>query len=204
MLVPEPGARVLQVHKSYLVTQDEQGVVIIDQHALHERVMFEYLLARVMGEAGGTLESQRLLTPAVVAASAAQIERLDVLGPLLGRLGVQAEALGPASVGVHAFPTFLFDRGVDPVDFVQDLLERSEDAAFVEDLTRGGEAAMRDVLDMMSCKAAVKAGDRLSEGELSELARLRGEVERSSNCPHGRPTSVRLTIRDLEKLFGRA
>ena len=66
-----------------------------------------------------------------------------------------------------------------------------------------GEAALREVLDMMACKAAVKAGDRMSELELAELVKLRGEVERSSNCPHGRPTSVRLTIKELEKLFGR-
>jgi DNA mismatch repair protein MutL len=63
---------------------------------------------------------------------------------------------------------------------------------------------MRDVLDMMSCKAAVKAGDRLSDVELEELMKLRAQVERSSNCPHGRPTSIRLTIRELEKLFGRS
>jgi DNA mismatch repair protein MutL len=63
---------------------------------------------------------------------------------------------------------------------------------------------MHEVLDMMACKAAVKAGDRMSESELLELMRLRDEVERSSNCPHGRPTTVRLTIQQLEKLFGRA
>lgn len=200
----EPAARVLQVHKSYLVTQDDQGVVIIDQHALHERVMFEYLLARVMNPASGRLESQRLLAPVTVPATAAQVERLATLGPLLDRLGVSAEPMGPRTVGVHAFPTFLFDRGVDPVEFMTDLLEKTEDAAFADELVRGGEAAMRDVLDMMSCKAAVKAGDALSESELGELARLRYEVERSSSCPHGRPTSVRLTIKDLEKLFGRA
>jgi len=200
----EPAARVLQVHKSYLVTQDDQGVVIIDQHALHERVMFEYLLARVMNPASGRLESQRLLAPVTVPATAAQVERLPTLSPLLDRLGVSAEAMGPRTVGVHAFPTFLFDRGVDPVEFMTDLLEKAEDAAFTDELVRGGEAAMRDVLDMMSCKAAVKAGDALSETELGELARLRYEVERSSSCPHGRPTSVRLTIKDLEKLFGRA
>lgn len=198
-----PTSRVLQVHKSYLVTQDDQGVVIIDQHALHERVMFEYLLTRVMSATKGALESQRLLAPVVVSATAAQIERLTRLGDVLARLGVEVTALGPASIGINAFPTFLFDRGVDAGEFMQELLDKSDDAAFFSDLVRGGEAAMRDVLDMMSCKAAVKAGDKLSDFELSELVRLRDEVERSSNCPHGRPTSIRLTIRELEKLFGR-
>ncbi|MFZ2875683.1 MAG: DNA mismatch repair endonuclease MutL [Phycisphaerales bacterium] len=202
--LPQPRAeqRVLQVHKSFLVTQDEQGVVIIDQHALHERVMFEYLLARVLSGPG--LEQQHLLAPVVVAVSPAHADRLCDLSPLLTRIGVDARPIGPGQVGVHAFPTFLFDRGVDPADFIEAILERAEDLAFVADAKAGGESAMRQVLDMMACKAAVKAGDRLSGTELDELVKLRLEVERSSNCPHGRPTSVRLTIRELEKLFGRA
>jgi len=197
---PIPAQRVLQVHKSYLVTQDEQGVVIIDQHALHERVMFEYLLARVSSRG---LESQRLLAPAVVDAAPVAIERLGDLKPLLDRLGLDAEPMGPTRVAVHAFPSFLFDRGVDEAEFVGALLERASDERFIEAIKSGSEESLRDVLDMMACKAAVKAGDRLTESELVELTRLRDEVERSSNCPHGRPTSVRLTIRELDKLFGR-
>lgn len=197
---PIPAQRVLQVHKSYLVTQDEQGVVIIDQHALHERVMFEYLLARVSTRG---LESQRLLAPAVIDAAPVAIERLSDLKPLLDRLGLEAEPIGPTRVAIHAFPSFLFDRGVDEAEFVGALLERASDERFIEAIKSGSEESLRDVLDMMACKAAVKAGDRLTESELVELTRLRDEVERSSNCPHGRPTSVRLTIRELDKLFGR-
>jgi DNA mismatch repair protein MutL len=200
LAAPAPASRVLQVHKSYLVTQDEQGVVIIDQHALHERVMFEYLLARVSDRG---LESQRLLAPAVVGVAPSAIERLTDIAPLLARLGLEVEPSGPATVAVHAFPTFLFDRGVDEATFVAELLDRAADQRFVASVKSGGEEALRDVLDMMACKAAVKAGDRLSESELVELTRLRDTVERSSNCPHGRPTSVRLTLRELDKLFGR-
>ncbi len=200
-LLPEPVDRVLQVHNSYLVTQDEQGVVIIDQHALHERVMFEYLLARV--QAGG-LESQQLLAPSVVPATPAQIDRLAELTPLLDKIGVSVSPLGKDSLGVHAFPSFLFDRSVDPVEFMQELLDAPPlgraGASTDRDST---EAALREVLDMMACKAAVKAGDHMSDLELAELVKLRSQVERSSSCPHGRPTSIRLTIRELEKLFGR-
>ncbi len=217
---PRPAERVLQVHKSYLVTQDEQGVVIIDQHALHERVMFEALMARVMGAEGsvpmdrpasgnnsatnsaastGSLESQRLLTPFVVRLPVGQIDRLGDLESLLARIGVEARPLGPDSLGVHAFPTFLFERGVEPQEFLGDLFDRAGDERFAP----GSEEALHEVLDMMACKAAVKAGDQLSDAELEELVRLRTEIERSSNCPHGRPTSVRLTIRELERLFKR-
>jgi DNA mismatch repair protein MutL len=198
----KPIDRVLQVHNSFLVTQDEQGVVIIDQHALHERVMFEYLLARVW--AGG-LESQQLLAPAVAQASPAQIDRLAELAPLMEKIGISVMPLGKTSVGINAFPSFLFDRGVDPIEFMQEVLEKADTGALraAGGAKDEGEAALREVLDMMACKAAVKAGDRMSEIELSELVKLRGEVERSSNCPHGRPTSIRLTIKELEKLFGR-
>ncbi len=194
---PRPATRLLQVHNSFVVTQDEQGVVIVDQHALHERAMFEHLMARVLA---GPLESQRLLTPSIVPCSAAQLARLDDLRPLLTRIGIEIEPMGPRSLGIYAFATFLFERSVDPVEFMADLLDRSE----AEDFAPGSEQALRDVLDMMACKAAVKAGDKLSEGELGALLDLRDSVERSSNCPHGRPTSVRLTIKELERMFGRS
>jgi DNA mismatch repair protein MutL len=196
---PTPTSRILQVHKSYLVTQDDQGVIIIDQHALHERVMFEYLIARISDPGSAGLESQRLLTPVVVPATPTRVDKLVELKPLLDRIGVVAEPMSPNTIGVQAFPTFLFDRGVDPLDFLDDLFQRAEHADFAP----GSEESLREVLDMMACKAAVKAGDRMSEVELNELAKLREEVERSSNCPHGRPTSIRLSIRELERLFGR-
>jgi hypothetical protein len=109
-----PKSRVLQVHNSYLVTQDESGVVIIDQHALHERVMFEYLLTRVFGDSAPGLESQRLLAPAMVPATSAQIDSLPALSPLLVKAGIDADQSGPGMIAVHAFPNFLFDRGGRP------------------------------------------------------------------------------------------
>jgi len=196
------ATRVLQVHRSYLVAEDERGIVLIDQHALHERVMFEKLLARVTGpaEAGESrLETQRLLAPIVVPAAPASVERLDELAPLLDRLGIDAAPLGPATVAVHSFPSLLFSRGVDPLDFMADLFERIERESF----TPGSEAALHEVLDMMACKAAVKAGDALSDDELAELLSMRERIERSGSCPHGRATTVRLTIEDLERLFDR-
>ena len=192
-----PSRGTLQVHNSYVITQDEAGVVIVDQHALHERAMFEHLLRRI---AQGPLERQSLLTPVAVETTESRIAGLDALGSLLDMIGVELVPLGPRTIGVRAFPSFLFERNVDPVVFVTELLEKSEDESFVPD----HENAMRDVLDMMACKAAVKAGDHLSGNELDALLDLRDAVERSASCPHGRPTSVRLTIKELEKLFHRS
>ncbi len=190
------SVRILQVHQSYLVVEDSEGLSIIDQHALHERVMFEELKARILV---GCLESQRLLMPAVVEVRAEQMTLLDSLAPLLKRIGVEAEPIGPRSIAVHAFPSFLFERRVDPVVFMTELFDRAaEDGFSPED-----EAAVHEVLDMMSCKAAVKAGDHLTEEELLELLRRRDAIERGGSCPHGRPTTIRMTLRDLEKQFGR-
>jgi len=188
---------ILQVHSSYIVTQDETGLVIIDQHALHERVMFEKLIERIAST--GALESQRLLMPEVIECDRAAVDLLDDLKPIFERLGLEAEAMGPCSVAVHAFPSFLFDRGVEIQPFVKDLLERAVNDGLPNDL----EAALHETLDMMACKAAIKAGDRLSPEELNELLLWRDRIDRSSNCPHGRPTTLRLSIAELDKQFGR-
>ncbi len=191
---------ILQVHKSYVVTQDEDGIVIVDQHALHERVMFEQLKQRVLER---NLESQRLLMPAVVEADAGRIDALERCDTLLPRIGVEASPIGPSAIGVQAFPSFLFDRKVEPVEFLGDLLDQVASGDLDVGTATAEEAALHEVLDMMACKAAVKAGDQMSHDELAELLARRGDVERSSNCPHGRPTTLRLSLRDLEKQFGR-
>jgi DNA mismatch repair protein MutL len=184
----------IQLHNSYLVAQSEDGLVIIDQHALHERIMYEELLARVNR---GPLEAQRMLIPQVVDVSTTQLALLEQIQPLLGKLGIEVSAFGPASVAVHAFPSFL--EKLEPGTFVRELLERGEQ----ELLDLHEEELLHEVLDMMACKAAVKAGDPLSPAEIEALLARRELVERSSNCPHGRPTTLRLSLRDLEKQFKR-
>ncbi len=184
----------IQLHNSYLVAESADGLVIIDQHALHERIMYEELLARL---SRGPLESQRLLIPQVIEAASTQLAMLDQIQPLLLRLGIEVAAFGPGSVAVHAFPTFL--ERLEPGTFVRELLERGEQ----ELLDLNDEEVLHEVLDMMACKAAVKAGDPLSPAEIETLLARRELVERSSNCPHGRPTTLRLSLHDLEKQFKR-
>jgi DNA mismatch repair protein MutL len=184
----------IQLHNSYLVVESEDGLVIIDQHALHERILYEDLLARV---SRGNLESQQLLIPLTFPASPRQQEMLEQIQPLLRRLGVDAGAIGPDGVAIHSFPSFL--HRLDPVAFLQDVLDRGEQ----ESLDLHDEELLHEILDMMSCKAAIKAGDALSAEEISALLARRQLIDRSSNCPHGRPTTLRLTLRDLEKQFKR-
>jgi DNA mismatch repair protein MutL len=186
----------IQVHRMFLVTEDAEGMVIIDQHALHERVMFERLLERIES---ANLPSQRLLVPDLVDASADAMEALESLRPMLERLGFDVAPSGPGVLGIHAVPSLLAERGVEIGPFMTDLLDRAADLRAAAD----AETALRDVLDMMACKAAIKAGDSLTDRELADLLSMREKVERSSNCPHGRPTSLRLSIEELERRFGR-
>lgn len=184
----------IQLHNSYLVAQTDEGMVIIDQHALHERVMYEELRTRLMR---GPLESQRMLIPQTLSASTRQIAMLDQIQSLLQRLGIEVSPFGPGTLAVQAFPTFL--SKLDPVTFVRELLERGEQ----ELLDLHEEEILHELLDMMACKAAVKAGDPLTPGEIEALLSRRELIDRSSNCPHGRPTTLRLTLNDLEKQFKR-
>jgi DNA mismatch repair protein MutL len=191
---------VLQVHKSYLITQDDQGILIVDQHALHERVIFEELKQRVLAR---PLESQRLLMPAVLRANPQRQALLDPLRPLLEKIGIDAQPFGRDTIAIHAFPSLLFERNVEPVEFMSELLDLAQDDRLPVNDATAQEAALHEVLDMMACKAAIKAGDQMTPEELAALLARRDEIERASNCPHGRPTTIRLTLRDLEKQFKR-
>jgi DNA mismatch repair protein MutL len=130
-------------------------------------------------------------------ASQRQIDLLDQVQGLLESLGIEVSVVGPDAVAVMAFPSFL--HRLDPGEFVRELLERGEQELL--DLTQ--EQVLHEVLDMMACKAAVKAGEPLSAAEIAALLSRRDLVERASNCPHGRPTTLRLSLRDLEKQFKR-
>jgi DNA mismatch repair protein MutL len=184
----------IQLHNSYLVTETPDGMLIIDQHALHERIMYEDLKARITR---GPLESQRLLIPYTVPATSRQMALLDQIQPLLQRLGIEVSPFGPGTVAIQSFPTFL--SKLEPAEFITDLLERGEQ----ELLDLHDEELLHELMDMMACKAAVKAGDSLTPAEIQALLARKDLVDRSSNCPHGRPTTLRLSLKDLEKQFKR-
>ncbi|MGI9014915.1 MAG: DNA mismatch repair endonuclease MutL [Phycisphaerales bacterium] len=199
----QPAAHVLQVHHSYLVTQDERGLVIIDQHALHERIMFEKLKQRITQQ--GALESQLLLVPEILELDQQSLEVVNQLGDVLKAIGIDAQPISTTALAVHAFATFLFERNVQPQPFLQELIERVQQGEIDPGHTSSdSEAALHEVLDMMACKAAIKAGDHLSQDELTALLAQRSAIERASNCPHGRPTSLRLSIDELNRQFGRS
>ncbi len=188
------GGKFLQVHDSYLVVEESDGLLLIDQHALHERIIYEQLLARVRK---GPMEAQRLLMPVVVSVNPRQMAIVDRLRPMFERVGMEISEFDPGSVAVQSLPTLL--ARLNPVEYIHSLLDR-----LLESSGRiGEEELLHEVLDMAACKAAIKAGDPLAPDEIRALLSQRLDVERSSNCPHGRPTTIRLSLRDLEKQFKR-
>ena len=189
--------RILQVHAKYLLVEDAEGVLVIDQHALHERVMFEQLKARI---GDGDLERQQLLVPDVVEVDEAAIESLEGLAAMVAKIGFDARPIGPRAISLSAVPSFLLSRNVEPGEFLIEALAFGSEKGRVDD----AEALLSEVLDMMACKAAVKAGDRLTQHELEALLAQRESIERATNCPHGRPTSLRIPISELDRRFGRS
>ena len=192
--VVRPVADVMQVHSSYIVTQDQHGLVIIDQHALHERVMYEHLRRRVLS---GAVESQRLLAPEPVELGPREAALVLEHRELLGQLGFGIEEFGGSTVLLSAYPAML--ARADRTALVRDLAERLDEA--------GAAPSRRELLDsllhMMSCKAAIKAGHRLSPDEMESLIAQRHLIDDAHHCPHGRPTALVLTRAQLDRQFGR-
>ena len=192
---PHAARNAIQVHDSYIVAACEDGVVIIDQHALHERILYNELERRI-GEA--PLVSQRLLIPETVQATPEEADVLQTHAELLNRLGIEIEPFGPNTIAVQRFPSLLIERGVAPGKFVRALGD-----LLAEEETAGAEKLLENVLAMIACKAAVKAGEPLSPTEIDDLLARREKTEKASACPHGRPTALKLSIKDLEKQFRR-
>ena len=188
-----PG-RFLQIHDSYIVTQTEDGFVIIDQHALHERILYENLRRRT---SAGSLESQRLLIPESFEVTDTQVEAIKSNSELMEKLGIELAPFGPKTLAIQAFPTLL--AKADPLDFVQDLVDLLDR----KDAGIDAESLLDEVLNMAACKAAIKAGQKLSDREIEHLLADKDLTEYSSHCPHGRPTSIKFSITDLEKQFKR-
>jgi DNA mismatch repair protein MutL len=195
--VPAPhaaAARALQIHNRYLVTETSDGLEVIDQHALHERILYEALRERVLA---GAVESQRLLVPEPVDLSGAEAAAALENRELLAQLGIDVEAFGGETVLISAYPAMLANFA--PADVLRSV---------VEQLMAGGkQPESRDLLDellhMIACKAAVKYGDRLTPQEIDALLEHRGLAQDHHHCPHGRPTALVFTREQLDRQFQR-
>jgi DNA mismatch repair protein MutL len=191
---PQFDKKFMQIHDSFIVAQDDEGFIIVDQHALHERIIYENLCRRIRQN---KLESQRLLIPESFEVTVSEAGVLENNSELIERLGIELAPFGPKTLAIQSFPTLLASAA--PLDFVQDLIDLlSQKAADLD-----AERLLDEVLNMAACKAAIKAGQKLSENEIEQLLADREVVEGASRCPHGRPTTIKFTISDLEKQFKR-
>lgn len=184
----------LQVHNRYLVTQDEKGMVVVDQHALHERVLYERIREKVLGEG---IETQRLLVPEPVSLTPAeQTAALDAK-EVLDKVGIEIEPFGGDTVLVQSYPAML--ANLSPSEVLRQSLESI--------IAAGKDPEIRDLLDHLlhtiACKAAIKAGDRLAAEEITSLLEQRDLYQDTHHCPHGRPTALFFSRDELDRMFGR-
>ena len=188
------GAARAQVHETYIVAQTRDGLVIVDQHAAHERIVYEKLKAAL--ERSGVAR-QILLIPEIVELDEADVERLLAHAQELARYGVIIESFGPGAVALRETPSLLGE--IDGAGLVRDLAEHIGEWDEALPLER----RLMHVAATMACYGSVRAGRRLKPQEMNALLREMEVTPNSGQCNHGRPTYVELKLTDIERLFGR-
>ena len=176
------------------MTETDEGVVVLDQHALHERILYEELREKVLS---GKVETQKLLVPEPVHLTPAEAATVLDARELLLEMGIEVQPFGGDTVIVAGYPAML--ANINPAELLRQVVDHL--------LSGGKNPDRRDLLDALlhtiSSKAAVKAGDQLSPEEISALIDQRELVQDSHHCPHGRPTALVLTKHELDRKFGR-
>jgi DNA mismatch repair protein MutL len=186
--------KAIQLYDSYLVLETPEGMLVIDQHALHERILFEQLKRRIRS---GTLETQRLLIPEPVDLTAEQAARTLEHRQALADLGLGVEDFGGGCLLLSSYPALLGQRSP------QGLLRAVVDYLTAKDRAPNREQLFNDLLSLTACHAAVRAGDRLTPEEIAALVAQRHLADDTHHCPHGRPTSLLLSRHELDRQFRR-
>ena len=188
------GAARAQVHENYIIAQTETGMVIVDQHAAHERLVYEKL-KRQMAENG--VASQALLIPEIVTLGENDAGMLLDLADDLSKLGLVLEPFGPGTVAVQATPAIL--GPVNAEAMLRDILDELDDLG--ESLTV--KARIEAILSRVACHGSIRSGRQMRAEEMNALLREMEATPHSGQCNHGRPTYVELKLSDIERLFGR-
>ncbi|QLF69535.1 DNA mismatch repair endonuclease MutL [Peteryoungia desertarenae] len=189
------GAARAQVHENYIVAQTHDGLVIVDQHAAHERLVFEQMRKALTGR---RLPSQGLLIPEIVDLPEEDCDRLMTRAVDLEQLGLSVERFGPGAIAVRETPAMLGE--MDVAGLIRDLADEIAEW----DTADGLSARLDHVAATMACHGSVRSGRRLRVEEMNALLRQMEQTPGSGQCNHGRPTYVELKLSDIERLFGRS
>ena len=188
------GAARAQIHENYIIAQTADGMVIVDQHAAHERLVYERFKAQ-MAESG--VKTQALLIPEIIELSAGDNARLLAMADDLAALGLRIEPFGGTAVCVRETPAIL--GKVDASLMVHDILDELDDTGQSSSVTE----RLNAILSRMACHGSVRSGRRMLGDEMNALLRQMEATPHSGQCNHGRPTYVELKLSDIERLFGR-
>jgi DNA mismatch repair protein MutL len=187
------GKAVAQLHGIYILAENAQGMVIVDMHAAHERIVYERLKAQVDSEA--RIASQPLLIPATFAATPQEVATAEESAEVLATLGLEVVPFSPKTLAVRAVPTTLAQG--DPVELARSVLAELS----AHDATTVVQRARNEILGTMACHGAVRANRKLTIDEMNALLRQMETTDRSDQCNHGRPTWRQLTMKELDGLF---
>jgi DNA mismatch repair protein MutL len=187
-------SKAIQLYDAYLVLETPEGMLVIDQHALHERILFEQLKRRIRA---GELERQRLLIPEPIDLPAEQAARTLEHRDDLAQLGLDVADFGGGTLLLTSYPAMIGNRSP------QAILRAVVDHLVSRERPPSREQLLNDLLSLMACHAAVKAGDRLTPEEIAALVAQRNLAENTHHCPHGRPTSLLFSRQELDRQFRR-
>jgi DNA mismatch repair protein MutL len=194
LLPTRPAFKAIQLYNAYLVLETAEGMLVIDQHALHERVLFEQLKNRIRV---GALETQQLLIPEPVELNAEQAARTLDHKADLAELGLGVEDFGGGTVLLTSYPAILGNRPP------QKIFKAVVDHLAGKDRLPTREQLLNDLLSLMACHGAVRSGDPLTPEEIAALVARRDLANDAHHCPHGRPTSLLFTRHELDRQFRR-
>ncbi len=189
------GAARAQIHENYIIAQSESGLVIVDQHAAHERLVYERFKSQM--EDGG-IQRQGLLAPEIAELGEAQASALLAARQELLEAGLEIEPFGNGAVAIHAIPAILAGRA----DVIRLLRDVADEISENENAKTMGQR-VNAILSTMACHGSVRSGRRMNADEMNALLRQMEKTPMSGQCNHGRPTYIELSLKDIEKLFGR-
>lgn len=189
------GAARAQIHENYIIAQSDKGLIIVDQHAAHERLVYEKLKNQM---ANGKIVTQGLLVPEIIDLTDNEISELLSYQEMLNQFGIELEPFGADSISIQSLPALLGNK-INIKALIRDIIDEITEHGTTEKLQK----TLFEKLSSAACHGSIRSGRRMNADEMNALLRQMEETPNSGHCNHGRPTYITLDLVDIEKLFGR-